>query len=312
MFPICCMHADTISVLFKEKCGSLAENNLQVDLKKLKIGNYILQAFAMFIYLKQEDPYGYLLKMLDYFDKELEGNKDKIGLIKNYNDIITNINNNKLSALLTVEEGGMIDSLDKLIYLYNRGVRLITLTWNFDNVIGSCNKTTNDIGLSQYGLQFIKKMEELGIIIDVSHLSDKGFWDVYNNTKKPFVASHSNSRKVTDHKRNLTDEMIKAIASRNGVIGLNFCPSFVSDKDFMYIDDIIKHALHIIEVGGIDVLAFGTDFDGIPPKTEVKDASEMQIFYHRFKECGLTDIEIEKIFYKNTLRVINEVLGEKS
>lgn len=311
MFPICCMHADTISVLFKEKCGSLAENNLQVDLKKLKIGNYILQAFAMFIYLKQENPYNYLLEMLDYFYLELNKNLEKIGLIEKYNDIIENFKNDKLSALLTVEEGGMIDSIDKLVYLYNRGVRLITLTWNFDNIIASSNKTTNDEGLSEYGLSFVKKMEELGIIIDVSHLSDKGFWDVYNNTTKPFIASHSNSREVTNHQRNLTDDMIRAISSRNGVIGLNFCPSFVSSNgDFSYIDDIIKHLVHIINVGGIDVVAFGTDFDGIPRKTEVVDASMMQIFYERLKKMGLLDLEIEKIFYKNTLRVIKEVLGE--
>ena len=146
------------------------------------------------------------------------------------------------------------------------------------------------------------------MIIDVSHLSDKGFWDVYNNTTKPFIASHSNARSVCNHVRNLTDEMILALKERGGVMGLNFCTNFMNeDSDLTYISDIVKHAMHIIKVGGIDILAIGTDFDGIPHTTEIKDASEMQKLYDAFKEAGLSDEDIEKIFYKNFLRVFKEV-----
>ena len=161
------------------------------------------------------------------------------------------------------KEGAVIDGvLSNLEYFYARGVRMICLNWNFINGIGHPNftlsekpdfKTPNtEKGLTQFGIDVVKKMEKLGMIIDISHMSDKGFWDVYNNTTKPFIASHSNSRSVCNHVRNLTDDMIKALANRGGVMGLNFCTNFINEEaEVTYTNDIVKHALHIIEVGGI-------------------------------------------------------------
>jgi membrane dipeptidase len=165
-------------------------------------------------------------------------------------------------------------------------------------------------GLTAFGIEVVKRMEQLGMIVDVSHLSDKGFWDVFNNTTKPFIASHSNSRNVCNHVRNLTDDMIKALSSRGGVVGLNFCTNFINEEaSVTYVDDIVKHALHIIDVGGIECLALGTDFDGIGRTTEIDNASEMYKLYEEFKNVGLSDNDIEKIFYKNFLRVFKEVCG---
>ena len=322
MIPVIDLHCDTIMALYQKKGKELKSNDLQIDINKLIKGNYLAQVFAMFVYLKGNDnPFKTCDEMIDLFYQELEKNKDDIKIALKYEDVLKNQNNGLVNAILSIEEGGVIDGvLSNVDYFYSRGVRMICINWNFYNGIGHPNFIMSDNpdftipneekGLTLFGIDVVKRMEKLGMIIDVSHLSDKGFWDVYHNTTKPFIASHSNSRSVCNHVRNLTDEMITALSSRGGVIGLNFCTNFInSEEKITYIKDIVSHALHIIEVGGIDCLALGTDFDGIGRTTEIDNAGEMQKLCIAFKETGLTDEDIEKIFYKNFLRVFKEVCG---
>lgn len=321
MIPIVDLHCDTIMALYQNKDKELSSNDLQIDINKLIKGNYLAQVFAMFVYLKAGNPFNICNEMIELFYSEIKKNKDKIAVALNYEQLLKNQEKGLLNAILSIEEGGVIDGiLSNVDYFYALGVRMICINWNFYNGIGYPNfkltekpdftKPNTELGLTQFGLDVIKRMEKLGMIIDVSHLSDKGFWDVYNNTTKPFIASHSNARSVCNHVRNLSDEMIKALASRGGVIGLNFCTNFISsDASITYTKDIVKHAIHIISVGGIDSLAIGTDFDGIDRTTEIDNAGEMNKLYDAFKEEGLTDLDIEKIFYKNFLRVFKEVCG---
>lgn len=313
------LHCDTIMALYQNKSDSLLENNLQIDIYKLHKGNYLAQVFAMFVYLKMGNPYNVCNDMLDIFYQELDKNKEKLGLALNFNQLLENEKKGLVNAILSIEEGGVIEGdINNLIHFYNRGIRMICLNWNFINGIGHPNFTLNEKpdfttpnnldGLTPFGFEVVKKMDELGIIIDVSHLSDKGFWDVYNTTKNPFIASHSNARSICNHVRNLTDDMIKAISSRGGVIGLNFCTDFINkDAKVTTVIDIVKHAVHIINVGGVDSLAIGTDFDGIDPTTEIRDASEMQKLIFALKDAGLSDEDIDKITHKNFLRVFKEV-----
>ena len=322
MIPVIDLHCDTIMALYQKKENELKSNSLQIDINKLKEGNYLAQVFAMFVFLKGNDnPFKVCDEMIDLFYSELEKNKDEIKLALTYDEVIKNHEQGLVNAILSIEEGGVIDGvLSNVDYFYERGVRMICLNWNFINGIGHPNfvlsekpdftKPNTEQGLTPFGIDVVKRMEKLGMIIDVSHLSDKGFWDVFNNTTKPFIASHSNSRSVCNHVRNLTDDMIKALSSRGGVTGLNFCTNFInSDAEVTYVNDIVKHALHIIEVGGIDCVALGTDFDGIGRTTEIDNAGEMGKLYTAFKEVGLSDEDIEKIFYKNFLRVFKEVCG---
>ena len=157
------------------------------------------------------------------------------------------------------------------------------------------------------------EMEELGIIPDVSHLSDSGFYDVYAHTTKPFVASHSNARALCKHTRNLTDDMIRKIGERGGVIGLNYCPVFLDDKE-VYGDNestvrlMAEHARYITDRGGMDVLGLGSDFDGIEGKLEMEDCSKLQLLYEALRHAGFTESETEKIFNGNVLRVYREIL----
>ena len=137
-------------------------------------------------------------------------------------------------------------------------------------------------GLTKFGIELVKSMEDMGIIVDVSHLSDGGFYDVLKYTKKPFVASHSNARSISNVARNLSDEMIKKLAERGGLAGINFCSNFIQptpykEPTFTYIDDIVKHIKHIKNVGGINSIALGSDFDGISSTLELVDGSYMQL-----------------------------------
>ena len=226
-----------------------------------------------------------------------------------------------MSAMLTLEEGDVInDDLDILELYYRLGVRMIALTWNFKNSIGSPNFTPNPDryqmlrtlnttdGLTPFGKEYVKKCNELGIIIDVSHLGDKGFEDVLELSTKPIVASHSNARAICDVARNLSDEMILKLHQNNGVMGMNFCEDFISNDSNGSVENIIKHIDHIKELGCIDNIGLGSDFDGIKKRKEMSDCSQMYMLIDALKEHGYSNEEIEKICYKNVLRVYEEVL----
>lgn len=313
------MHCDTISKLFMNG-GNLKSNDMHVDLNKLKKGECLLQNFAVFTDLKYHDS-SFTYNVIDFYHKQMEENKNIIKPIINYSDIVKNENNNLISAMLTLEEGSVIDGdLNNLKRFYDLGVRMITLTWNYPNSIGypniNCSNTNHSIndfnvsdGLTDFGIEFVRKCNELGIIVDVSHASDKVFYDVLKYSNKPFVASHSNSRFICKVGRNLTDQMIEDLADRGGVLGLNFCSAFVQNGNELCttIDKLVEHIKHIVNVGGIDCIGIGTDFDGIKNSLEFKNASGMQLLCESLKGCFSND-ELEKIFYKNVLRVYKDCL----
>ena len=190
------------------------------------------------------------------------------------------------------------------------GIRIITITWNYENKLGypNANYIFKENGLTSLGKDILQEMEILGIIPDVSHLSDGGFYDLVKLCKKPFIASHSNSRAITYHPRNLTDEMIKLLSDKGGVMGINFCSSFLGNEEISSIKEMIAHIKHIRNIGGIDVIALGSDFDGIDNEVEIQNCSEFYKLYDVLKKNGFTENDVEKIFYKNVKRVFNDVL----
>lgn len=331
------MHCDTIAeIWYSQKdvaagkaavCKNLRENDLQLDLMKMKKGDYLLQNFAMFVNLeRKENPLESVMHLVDVFYTEMEKNKDLIGVVKNYADIEANIQAGKMSAMLTVEEGGVCKGeIPFLRDLYRLGVRMMTLTWNHENSLAYPNNVPGDgekvfpyepdmsRGLKEKGFAFIEEMERLGIIIDVSHLSDAGFYDVYGHTSKPFVASHSNARALCGHCRNLTDDMIRKLAERGGVTGLNYCCSFLMEPDEnghvqSRVAKLAEHAKYLAKVGGIDCIGLGSDFDGIGGDLEMKDASMLPLLADALQKAGFHESEVDKILYKNVLRVYKEVL----
>ena len=164
-------------------------------------------------------------------------------------------------------------------------------------------------GLKPFGVETVERMNELGMLIDVSHMSDGGFWDVLRYSKKPVVASHSNARVLCPHPRNLTDEMIRALAEHGGVAGLNFYPYFINESGKADIDDLVRHIEHMFYVGGEDFVAIGTDFDGFDEgKLELQNIGEMNLLYGALKKRKFNDGQIEKFWHGNVMRVMREVL----
>lgn len=313
------LHCDTAFLMsvMKEPV-ELRQNNLCVDLEKMKQADSMAQFFASFIHMKFFDgdydkAYSAALAMLRKTKSEMEKNSDLIRLARNYDELMENYNAGLMSGILTIEEGGIIDNkMERLEELYGEGVRLITLTWNFENCLGYPNSEDTDLmnkGLKPFGIEVVERMNDLGIIVDVSHLSDGGFWDVIKYSKKPAIASHSNCRMECGHRRNLTDDMIRALAEKGGISGLNFYPVFLNGEESANVDDLVRHIVHMYHVGGEEFVSIGTDFDGFEGAVDgLEHIGKMPLFYDALKKRKFTDSQIEKFWYKNALRVIKDVL----
>lgn len=337
MYRVADMHCDTIGALLmagrdpKRQEETLRRNHFHVDLNKMRAGNYLVQNFALFVPLsKDTDPLEEVLRLADQFFREMDNCRDMIRQVRSFEDIERNRREGLMSALLTVEEGGVCKGEPAFLrILYQLGVRMLTLTWNFPNELGWPNieqpregaeagfrpdhtKVERTRGLTEKGVAFVEEMERLGMIVDVSHLSDAGFYDVARITKKPFVASHSDARAVCPWCRNLDDDMIRLLAERGGVTGLNFCPGFLNDREDerATIASVAEHARHIVNVGGEDCLGLGSDFDGIPTHDELKDASCLPLLADALLKGGFSERQVDKIFSGNVLRVYREVLKQ--
>ena len=305
------LHCDTIMQLLDHPdSGDLYRNTWKIDIEKLQKAHSKVQDFALFINLGEtNDPYGRYEEMRNLCTTQIHLYGEHIQHVLSYQDVESVYESGKIGALMSIEEGGVLGGdLDKLKQAYQDGVRLITLTWNYPNGLGEPHCGEQHKKLTPKGIEFVEAMQDLGIIVDCSHLNDGGTEQLGDILDVPFVASHSNAREVTAHTRNLPDNLIKLIANKGGVIGLNFAQSFLGTSPISRIDDIVKHGLYLINKGGEDVVALGTDFDGIKPNTEIKDASEMYRLYDAFKEAGLSVEQCEKLFWKNADRLLKEIL----
>ena len=326
------MHCDTISAIYeKRKCNErleLRENNLHLDIEKMKKGDYGLQTFALFVDKEaQKDSFQTAQEMLMLFQKEIKKNSQEIAQVFTYKDIEENEKNGKISALLSLEEGAIYEQEPGMLYkFYEQGVRMATFTWNYENDLGYPNRFYNPLeqkvwsvgetaGLKEKGFEMLEGMEELGIIPDVSHLSDGGFYDVAKYAKRPFLASHSNARSIAPNAaRNLTDDMIRILAEKGGVMGLNFCVSFVREhwkpnEEGALLSELVRQIKYIIHVGGEECLGLGSDFDGIeevPP--EMKNAEGLPFLAEAMEKEGIPYSQIEKVFFKNVKRFLKENL----
>lgn len=344
------MHCDTISTLLKKnRAGentSLRENSYHISLEKMKKGDYLLQNFALFVELKKcKDPWQEVQELFSFYTQEMMENKDMIAPVLSYADIAANRLQGKMSAMLTVEEGGVCGGdIEKLRTLYKQGVRMMTLSWNYANelcypnldkkmrekidiakkggnqsvvnmvTLNYLNTPNKEDGLTEKGIAFVQEMDALGMIVDVSHMSDAGFYDVLKYSKKPFVASHSNARKICPCVRNLSDTMIRKLAERGGVMGLNFCADFlmqvpVGVENPGTVAAVVSHAKHITAVGGIECIGLGSDFDGIDTHSQLTGADTMDLLWDALKRNGYTESQLDKIFTHNVLRVYEENLS---
>lgn len=281
------LHCDTITECYNQN-KSLKNNDLDISLEKGSFLEKWTQVFAIWL------------------PDEIRGNDAEIyyeNVLAKYRSEIKNAENVK--PVLAVEGGAVLNGkLENTEKLYNDGVKILTLTWNKDNEIASGCFSEEDKGLTSFGKEAVKEMTKRKIIPDVSHLGEKSFYDLCEETDFPFIASHSDSFSINPHVRNLKDEQIKIIVERKGLIGLNFYNKFLGQGSA--VEMLVKHADYILNLGAEDVLCMGSDFDGCSIDEELKGIEKTESLYHvfinRFGE-KLTD----KIFYENA----NEYLLNK-
>ena len=314
------LHCDTLWQMDRDDRLHLKRNACAVDVEKLKEVESLAQFFACFIYMNDftgeerfTEGYHKALEMIERGKQEFADCADKISLTCSFAELLSHEKEGRISAFLTIEEGGILDDdIHRLEILHEEGVCLMTLMWNYENCIGFPNSRDASVmqsGLKPFGFSVVERMNELGMVIDVSHMSDGGFWDVIGHSKHPIVASHSNARGVCAHRRNLTDEMIKALAEKGGVQGLNLYPYFLHESGNVTTEHMAAHVQHMYQVGGEDVVAIGTDFDGFDEgKSEIVHIGQMEKLYHALNGSGFTERQLEKFWYKNALRVMKDVL----
>ena len=318
------MHCDTLSIGLLQHKGTITKlENSMVDVERLIKTGAGAQFFAMFVpqrnvpewYGMKEMPEHEVLleKMQDIFLKTIKENENRMAFAQDFEKMQENLQEGKLSAFLTMENGYAVHGkMENLRKFHDMGVGLMTLTWNDPNCFGqnhSKDPALMQMGLTDFGKEAIPYMNDLGIIVDVSHLSDGGFFDVAKYSKKPFVASHSNCRELSPSTRNLTDDMIRILAEKGGVAGINFEPTFLNmdQKDVhSRVSRMCDHVEHFLKVGGAECVGIGTDFDGIGGEFEISDCTKMNLFFDELHRRKISDEVIDKIAYKNVARVIRE------
>lgn len=311
-FPVFDLHCDTaLALLGKDlqQAGSLRKNEYHIDLERAAQLPGYAQCFACFTTPRDNRPGGTTVTQL--FEREMvsvlrevEKNSDLISLVYSAKEIEENRKNGKMSAILTIEgPAGFGFDPALLEDLYKVGFRITTLGWNEKNVLCGSHKTGG--GLTDLGKEYVFEAQRLGMLIDVSHISDEAFWDIMEITNGPVIASHSNSRAVYDVSRNLTDEMFKAICQTGGVAGLNLYPGFLGENATL--DTVCDHVVHWLELDGEKHIALGGDLDGVEALPEgfagVQD-------YPKLAECllarGVNEQTVYDIFWNNAMGVIEK------
>lgn len=334
------LHCDTVYSLWKSYSEeTLVKNSLHVDVEKLEAGGVAAQCFAMFVPIQDhvpashagKGPWQILQELYQRFRQEVLNSNGRLRQALSVADILKNKSDGVTTAILTTEEGASIEGrLERLRQLKEMGVKIFSLTWNYENELAFPNSpdpSIMDKGLKPLGFEAVDELNRLGILTDVSHLSDGGFWDVAQRSRRsglPFVATHSNSRAMTAETRNLSDAMLRELAECGGVAGLNLCPAFLLPTDpacgelsqapfsngpapasvVSRIEDMVRHVLHIRSIAGCEVLAMGTDFDGIGGTLEIDSSAKLPLLHDALHQAGMPEAELDKLWEGNALRVM--------
>jgi len=304
-------HCDSIEVAAQRKYGIVNPYNFSQKHSQL-------QMVALFCCWPKEDPkqcYDRAVRYIGQFMMCMENEQDKVMQVKTFADVEKAISLGKHGAMLTIEGGsGIMGSAEILEEFYNIGVRIFGMTW-LSNDLAKSNRVHDDgeedTGLTDVGRAIVQKGNELGMIFDVSHISDHSFWQLAELSRKPVIATHSNFRALCPHSRNLTDDMAKAIARRGGMIGLNLCPAFIhTDKDKQTVEQLLRHLEYGITLVGEDHIGFGFDIDGIEslPAPLTLDRSIHDQVIEEMQKRGYSDKLVRKISGENFLNFLKMYL----
>ena len=310
-FPVFDLHCDTALALLGEtvnEAGSLRKNELHIDLERASsLGGYA-QCFACFTTPAMEKWHGVspvvvFERELATIQREVDKNKDLISIVYSAEEIEENQAAGKMSAVLTLEgTAGIGYDPELLTDIQAIGFRIASLGWNEKNPLTGSHVTGG--GLTDQGREFVKEAQRLGILIDVSHISDEGFWDMMKVTQAPIVATHSNSRSVWNNSRNLTDDMFRAIVETGGVAGYNACADFTGENPT--VDTICDHIFHFMELDPTGKhIALGGDLDGVSKMPEgFNGVQSWPVLAQRLMERGLSEETVMDIYWNNVLGVM--------
>lgn len=308
------LHNDILERISADTSYRLKNRNTynHTDIPRLREGGVDLQFFAIWVSPNQyTNYYQQALYMLNLFNREMNDNINSIAQARNWRQADSIINQGKIAAVIGVEGGHHIeDSIEKLLNLYNAGMRYLTITWNNSTswAVSAADNRSTTVGLSDFGRQIIRKLDSLGVIIDVSHTGIKTIQDILQVTNNPIIASHSGARALRNHTRNLYDWQIQDIANSGGVIGVFFYPPFLNGTSNATIQDVINHIDYIKNLVGIDYVAIGSDFDGIGiTPFGLEDVSKFPALTEALFNRGYSREDVEKILYKNFRRVFSQV-----
>lgn len=309
-------HCDTALTLAAG--GTLAplpgEEQGHVDIPRLRKGGVKLQVFALWVNHDKHrlDATQRALTLLDAVWREVERHRDDLHPVLRAEDMAEAEAAGKIGVLLSIEDGAALGgSLAALRMFYRLGVRALGLTWNGRNELAEgVGDEQSGGGLTGFGRRVVGEMERLGMVVDVSHITERGFWDVAELTTKPFIASHSNARALCDHPRNLTDDQIKVLAERGGVMGMNFYPVFLRSSGTALLRDVVDHVDYIADLVGTKCIGIGSDYDGISSTPEgLEDVAALPRLTEALLGRGYADEVVADILGGNFRRVFEQILS---
>lgn len=307
------LHCDTLTDWEYTSTGNpdtLDDPKRVLSLSNIPTDVHWAQFYAIFIpdEVRGQDAINYYNYNRNSFNRQMKQFNNRVIPCRTATDMKSAWELSKTAAFLTVENGSALaGDINRVQLLADDGVKALTLVWNGENELGSGNSTDN--GLSNFGKAVITQMENRGIIVDTSHLNDRGFDDLLHIAKKPFMATHSNARSICSHKRNLTDHMIREMVQRDCLIGLNYYVKFIRDDGKVEsLDDLYKHIEHFFQLGAERNLALGSDFDGAILPKDLSTPSDAAGLYQYLINRGLTAEQAQGIMYKNAQRFFEKHL----
>ena len=317
-------HNDTMmkvinSITWLPKTNIGNETGFQIDIPKLKKGGLNVVFFSAFTsgFWKNsfERSNSVILALLNALYWTEANNQDSIKIASRHNQVLDIVKTGKIAAIPTIEGAYSLNEangIELLNQYYDIGVRVIALQWNYSNALGEGtskkykNGTTSETGLTNLGKEIVKEMNRLGMIVDVSHMSEATFWDVIETSNSPIMASHSGVYSIKNHRRNLTDRQIQALATKGGVVQIVFFPGFLGDGHIS-ISSIVDHIDYVVNLVGVDYVGLGSDFDGAKMPKDLPDASYTYRITEELVCRGYSESDIKKILGENSLNLLNRI-----
>lgn len=312
-FPIYDAHYDIFQTQYDYKGQEVTDSYYSVDTNEMLKNTPLIRGLTSFVHPEYAtEGFARANEILDRFYEDYAKNPTQINIIRKHSDLQRVLDSQGLGVVLGIENGSAIQgNLEAVRYFYERGVRVMGITWNPDNDLGCGVATKNDTGLTELGRAYIKEVRKHRMLIDLSHASQKTFYDVMSMINTHVIATHSGARSVCDHRRNLTDRQIKEIAKRGGIIGIPFYGPFLNPSGKATVTDIIEHIDYIANLVGISHVGLGTDFQLFEQKEMpegISNLSDLNKLFEELHKYGYDREEIELIAGGNFINLLNRTL----